>query len=222
MTAFQAILLALVRRGLSGEGSRVDVSLLESALAVMTYHASSYLLTGAVPQRLGNRHPNLAPYETFESADGGVIVGVGSESLWRVFCGSISRPELADDPRFRSNALRVSNYAALRAALAPIVLTQSTAYWLALWEKAGLPCGRVRSVGEALDSAQIAARGLVVKVEHKHLGSGRYVGSPIHLNGATRSTRRPPPGLGEHSEEVLAELGLGPDEVQALRDRGGI
>jgi crotonobetainyl-CoA:carnitine CoA-transferase CaiB-like acyl-CoA transferase len=220
MTAFQAILLALVRRGTTGLGGRADVSLLESALAVLTYHASSYLLTGAVPQRLGNRHPNLAPYETFETADGAVIVGVGSESLWRTFCGTIGRPDLADDPRFRTNADRVSSYAALRETLAPILRSRATAAWLALWEDAGIPGGRVRSVGEALDSAQVAARGLLVEIDHSKLGSARFVGSPIHLDAATRSARRPPPAVGEHTGEVLAELGLGPAEIVGLRARG--
>ena len=104
MTAFQGILLALLRRARTGEGGRVDVSLLESLLATLTYHASTYLLTGQVPARLGNRHPNLAPYETFEAADGYVIVGVGSESLWRSFCEVLGDPGLARDPRFATNA----------------------------------------------------------------------------------------------------------------------
>ncbi len=220
MTAFQAILLALLRRERSGSGGRVDVSLLESALAILTYHASTYLLTGAVPQRLGNRHPNLAPYETFESADGSVIVGVGSESLWRTFCGSIGRPELADDPRFRTNADRVANGPALRETLAPILRSRVAAQWLAAWEEAGIPCGRVRTVGEALDSEQVGARGLLVELEHPRLGPGRFVGSPIHLDGTMRTARRPPPALGEHTGDVLGELGLSSEEVVRLSREG--
>lgn len=219
MTAFQGILLALVRREHSGRGGRVDVSLLESALAILTYHASSYLLTGAVPQRLGNRHPNLAPYETFETADGSVIVGVGSESLWRTFCPTTGLPQLASEPRFRTNADRVSNYAALRETLAPVIRSRDTAHWLALWESAAIPCGRVRSVGEALDSDQVAARGLLVEIEHPRAGRGRFVGSPIHLDDTTRSALRPPPALGQHSDEVLGELGYTPEDVSRLRQQ---
>ena len=219
MTAFQAILLALYRRERTGFGGRVDVSLLESALAVLTYHASTYLLTGAVPQRLGNRHPNLAPYETFESADGFVIVGIGSESLWRTLCSSIGRPDLAHDARFRTNADRVSNYPVLRETLAPIVRARGTAEWLALWQGAGIPCGRVRTVSEALDSDQVAARGLLVEVDHPRAGRGHFVGSPIHLDGATRSARRPPPAVGEHTDEVLRELGLTSSDIERLRER---
>ena len=220
LVAFQAILLALVRREKTGQGGRADVSLLESALSVLTYHASSYLLTGAVPQRLGNRHPNLAPYETFETADGAVIVGIGSESLWRKFCASIDQPALAEDVRFATNADRVAHYAELRGTLAPILRSRDTAGWLTLWERSAIPAGRVRNVGEALDSAQVAARGLLVEIDHPRDGRRRFVGSPIHLDGATRSARRPPPTLGQHTQEVLGELGLAPDEVERLRREG--
>jgi crotonobetainyl-CoA:carnitine CoA-transferase CaiB-like acyl-CoA transferase len=221
MTAFQGILLALVRRQKTGEGGQVDVSLLESLLAPLSYHASAYLLAGEVPGRLGNRHPSLAPYETFEAADGHVIVGVGNDSLWRTFCAAIGEGGLAAEPSFATNALRVSNYAALRARLAPLLRARPVGEWLALLETAGVPCGRVRSVAEALESEQVAARGLLLEVAHPRLGPGRYVGSPIHLGGAGRGSRRPPPLLGEHTQEVLGErLGLSAEEVAALRRAG--
>ncbi|HEV7503019.1 MAG TPA: CoA transferase, partial [Vicinamibacteria bacterium] len=157
MTAFQGITLALLRRTRTGEGGRVDVSLLESLLPTFAYHASTYLLTGKVPGRLGNRHPSLAPYETFEAADGPVVLAVGSESLWRAFCRSMGEPELAEDARFRTNALRVSNYDALRAHLAARLVTRKVDEWLADWEAAGIPCGRVRTVAEALELPQVDA-----------------------------------------------------------------
>src|SRR5437773_1014028 len=166
MTAFQGIVLALLRRQRTGEGGQVDVSLLESLLPTFAYHASTYLLTGKVPGRLGNRHPSLAPYETFEAADGPVVLAVGSESLWRSFCGSMGEPELAEDPRFRTNALRVSNYGALRAHLGARLRQRKVDEWLSDWEGAGIPCGRVRTVAEALELPQVAARGLLVDIEH--------------------------------------------------------
>ncbi len=220
MTAFQGIVLTLLRREKTGEGGRVDVSLLESLLATLTYHASSYLLAGEEPRRLGNRHPSLAPYETFEAGDGHVILGVGSASLWSALCATLGRPELADDPRFRTNALRVTHYDALRAELDPVIRARTVAEWLAAWEGAGIPCGRVRGVAEALEGPQVAARGLLVEVEHPRLGRGRYVGSPLHLDGALRSSRRPPPALGEHTDEVLGESGLGGAEIADLRRLG--
>jgi formyl-CoA transferase len=223
MTALQGILLALLRRARTGEGGHVDVSLLESLLSTLTYHASTYLMTGQVPSRLGNRHPNLAPYETFEAEDGYVIVGAGSESLWRSFCEVLGDAGLARDPRFETNALRVTNYPTLRAVLAPRLRSRPVAHWLAALEGAGIPCGRVRTVAEALDNPQVSARGLLLEVEHATIGPGRYVGSPIHLSGAGRGSTRPPPSLGQHTEEVLRErLGLGADAVLALRRDGVI
>ena len=221
MTAFQGILLALVRREKTGEGAQVDASLLESLLAPLSYHASAYLLAGEVPVRLGNRHPSLAPYETFEAADGYVILGVGNDALWRAFCAAAGQTDLAAEPTFQTNALRVRNYDALRSRLEPLMRGRPVAAWLALLESAGIPCGRVRTVAEALDSAQVAARGLLLEVDHPRVGPGRYLGSPIHLSEAGRGSRRPPPLLGEHTQEVLAErLGLTAEDVGALRRQG--
>jgi crotonobetainyl-CoA:carnitine CoA-transferase CaiB-like acyl-CoA transferase len=223
MTAFQGIVLALLRREKTGEGARVGVSLLESLLPALTYQAASWLLAGQVPARLGNRHPNLAPYETFEASDGYVIVGVGSESLWQAFCRALERPDLASDERFATNALRVTNYDALREVLSPLMRTRTVAEWLAALEQAGIPCGRVRTVAEALENPQVAARGLVLEVDHPRAGRGRYVGSPLHLEGAGRGSLRPPPLLGQHTEEVLRErLDMSADEVADLRRQGAV
>jgi glutaryl-CoA transferase len=221
MNATQGILLALLRRRQTGEGGRVDVSLLESALPPLAYHNTTWLLAGEVPRRLGNRHPSLAPYETFEARDGYVIVGVGSEALWRAYCGAAGRPDLLADARFASNALRVSNYDALSAELVPLMRTRPAEEWLRVLEEAGIPCGRVRTVAEALNSEQVEARGLLLDVEHPRLGRRRFVGSAIALDGAGRGSRRPPPLLGEHTEEILAErLGLGGEALAALRAEG--
>ena len=223
MTAFQGILLALLRRERTQAGGRVDVSLLESLLGILAYHATTWLLAGEVPQRLGNRHPNLAPYETFEAGDGYVIVGVGSDSLWRSFCSVLGDPGLARDPRFATNADRVTNYAALHARLVPAFRARSVADWLSALEAAGIPCGRVRTVAEALDNPQVAARGLLLDVEHPAIGPGKYVGSPIHLDGAGRGSTLPPPLHGQHTDEVLRDrLGMGQDEIAALRRDGVI
>jgi formyl-CoA transferase len=221
MTAFQGIVLALLRRERTGQGGRVDVALLESLLSALAYHNATWLLAGQVPTRLGNRHPSLAPYETFEAADGHVIVGVGSEPLWEAFCAAVGAPEMAEDARFRTNALRVGNYDALRARLAPILRARTVEAWTAVLGGAGIPCGRVRTVAEALEGPQVAARGLLLDVDHPTLGPGRYVGSPIGLSGAGRGSRRPPPLLGEHTVEVLAErLGFGAEAIEALRRDG--
>ncbi len=223
MTAFQGILLALFRRERTGEGGRVDVSLLESLVAPLAYHNTAWLLAGETPTRLGNRHPNLAPYETFEAQDGHVIVGVGNDGLWSLFCRALGKAALAADARFQTNPDRVRNGEALRDILVPLLRSKGVGEWLAAFEAAGVPCGRVRSIPEALESPQLAARGLLLDIDHPKLGRGRYVGSPIHLDDADRGDLRPPPLLGEHSAELLAEfLGLGAAEIEALRRDGVI
>jgi crotonobetainyl-CoA:carnitine CoA-transferase CaiB-like acyl-CoA transferase len=222
LTAYQGILLALLRRERSGRGGRVEATLFESLLPTLTYQAASYLIAGRDPVRLGNRHPNLSPYETFEAADGHLTVGVGNEALWQRFCAVIERPELERDPRFGTNADRVTNHARLRPILDAVLHQRSVDDWIAALERAGIPCGRVRSVGEALEDPQTAARGLLLELEHPRVGRSRFVGSPIHLDGAGRGSLRPPPLLGQHTDEVLAELGYAATEVTALRDAGAV
>jgi crotonobetainyl-CoA:carnitine CoA-transferase CaiB-like acyl-CoA transferase len=222
MTALQGILLALLRREKTDEGGRVDVSLLESLLPALAYHTTTYLLAGEEPRRLGNRHPNLAPYETFATMDGYIVVGVGSEGLWRAFCEATGLKDLASDTRFGTNAARVENYGALKGILDPVLRARNTPEWEALLTEKGIPNGRVRSVGEALESPQIQARSLLLEVEHPTLGRGRYVGSPVHLSQAGRGSLRPPPRLGEHTTEVLFErLGMAREDVERL-ERDGV
>ena len=179
MTAFQGIVLALLRRQRTGEGGRVDVSLLESLLPTFAYHAPTYLLTGKVPGRLGNRHPSLAPYETFEAADGYVDRG----RRQRRRCGGRSAARWAT-PRSRKTRASARtrsasrNYDALRAHLAPRLRRGSVDEWLADWEAAGVPCGRVRTVAEALDLPQVEARGLLARRGSSRRGAGHDTWEP--------------------------------------------
>jgi crotonobetainyl-CoA:carnitine CoA-transferase CaiB-like acyl-CoA transferase len=146
---------------------------------------------------------------------------VGSESLWRSFCEVLGEAGLETDPRFETNAQRVTHYAALRSLLAPRFRSRPVKAWLAALEGAGIPCGRVRTVAEALDNPQVSARGLLLETEHATIGSGRYVASPIHLTGAARGSTRPPPLLGEHTDEVLREqVGLDAGAIAGLRRDG--
>ena len=220
--AAQGILAALHQRATTGKGQKVDVALFDSVLATLCYQAQGYLLTGEVPERLGNRHPSLSPYETFQTADGYVIVGVGNDSLWVSFCRAVGRPDL-DEPRFKTNALRVENYVELKKLLVPMFRNGSTQHWLDVLEPAEIPVGRVRSVPEALSNPQVADRQMLIEVEHPTVGRMRMTGNPIKMSGLPDAPSLPPPLFGQHTEEVLAEkLNISSEEIEALREEGAL
>jgi crotonobetainyl-CoA:carnitine CoA-transferase CaiB-like acyl-CoA transferase len=217
-----AVLAALAGRdrapGLeAGRGQRIDVSILESALAVLVNQAQNAFATGTAPVRRGNAHPNIVPYETFATADGELAVAVGSERQWERFCDAIGLAGLATDPRFATNAARVAARAELRPILADRLATEPSAAWLARLEAAEVPSGPINDLVAALATDQVRARGLVVDVEHPRLGPVRQVGPPFRLGATPASIRSAPPLLGEHADELLAELGYEPSEVARLR-----
>ena len=205
-----------------GRGQRIDISLLESTLAWLANQAQNYLVTGEPPGRLGNAHPNIVPYETFGTADGAIAVAVGSERQWPRFAQAIGAPELAHDPRFATNGDRVANREGLRGLVAARLAVEPTGTWLARLADAGVPAGRINDLAAAFASPQVAARGLLAEVEHPVLGPLRQVGPPFELHATPAVVRTPPPLLGEHSDEVLAELGYAPAEVARLRAEGAV
>ena len=220
--ATQGILAALHQRNTTGKGQKIDVALFDSVLATLCYQAQGYLLTGESPERLGNRHPSLSPYETFETSDGYVIVGVGNDALWRSFCRAVGRPDL-DEPRFETNPLRVENYVELEKLLVPMFLSGSTQHWLDVLEPAEIPVGRVCSVPEALSNPQVVDRQMLIEVEHPTVGRMRMTGNPIKMSGLPDVPALPPPRLGQHTEEVLAEkLDLSSEEIETLRGEGAL
>jgi crotonobetainyl-CoA:carnitine CoA-transferase CaiB-like acyl-CoA transferase len=207
----------LARRGL---GQRVDVSLLGSTLAALVNQAQNAFVTGQSPVRRGNAHPNIVPYETFATADGELAVAVGSERQWPRFCEALGLPELAGDPRFATNGGRVEGRAELRPVLARRFAERPTAAWGAALDAADVPWGAIADVASALASPESAALGMVVDVEHPALGALRQVGIPLRFAATPESIRTAPPMLGEHTDEVLAEIGYTAAEIAALRDRG--
>jgi crotonobetainyl-CoA:carnitine CoA-transferase CaiB-like acyl-CoA transferase len=205
-----------------GRGQRIDISLLESTLSWLANQAQNLFATGESPGRLGNAHPNIVPYETFATADGEIAIAVGSERQWPRFAAAIGAPELTDDPRFETNGARVANREALRPLIAERLAAQPTRAWLARLAEADVPAGPINDLAAAFASPQVAARGLLVEVEHPVFGTLRQVGPPFELHGTPAGVRTPPPLLGEHSDEILGELGLSPSEVARLRDDGVI
>lgn len=205
MMASSGILAALFARERDGRGRRVDVALFDSVVATLCYQAQGYLLTGEEPVRSGNNHPSLTPYESFEAADGHVIVAVGNDTLWKRFC-ALAAPEL-DRPEFEKNPDRVRRRPELRGLLETVFRSREVAEWERVLDEAGIPVGRVRSVAEILNSPQLRARGMVADREHPAIGSLRLVGNPIQFDGENHTASLPPPLKGEHTEDVLDAIG---------------
>jgi len=211
----------LARPGLAGAGGqRVDVSLLQSTLAVLVNQAQNAFVSGRAPGRRGNAHPNIVPYQTFETADGTIAIGVGSERQWPRFCAALGVPELATDPRFATNGDRVVNRSELIPLLADRLATASSTAWLARLDAADVPAGPLLNVLEAFATPQATAIGARVPMRHPALGEVDQVRSPFDFAATPASVRTPPPLLGEHGDEILAELGFDAPAIAALRAAG--
>jgi crotonobetainyl-CoA:carnitine CoA-transferase CaiB-like acyl-CoA transferase len=223
MFAATAILAALRAREHTGEGQLVDISLFDAQVALLVNVASNYLIGGAEPRRLGNAHPNIAPYQAFRARDGWFVLAAGSEGLWRKLCDVLERPDLRDDARFATNGDRVANLPALTEALSAVLATRDAAEWLNDLREAGIPCGPINAVPQVFAHPQIEARDMALEVEHPTAGPVRVAGLPYKLSGTPAKVQRPAPLLGQHSEEVLVELlGYSDEEVAALREGGAI
>jgi len=204
--AVQGILLALHERQTSGLGQHVDIALFEAMLSVMRLPLSVLLATGHTPTRVGNDHLNIAPYEPLRAKDGLIIVAVANPGLWGRFCEAIERPELRDDPRFRTNTLRAANRAALKQAIEAVFAGLTVQELTERFRQRNVPCGRVRSIGEAIAHPQVAARGVLLAQEHPELGTIENLAPVVRLSRTPAEVRLPPPVLGEHTAAVLSAL----------------
>jgi formyl-CoA transferase/CoA:oxalate CoA-transferase len=222
MFAVQGILAALVARGRTGRGQRVDIAMLDAVTALLTYQASSAFATGETPVRMGNRHPSIAPYDTFAAADGEFVLSVGNDEQFRRLSGVLRRPALAEDARFQTNADRVTHSDALRRELSALLADWTRADLLAALKEAGVPSAAVRTITEALQDPQLAAREMIVPLEHAAAGAVRVLGTPLKLSATPASIRTAPPALGAHTNAILAEIGLSADRIAELRREGAI
>jgi crotonobetainyl-CoA:carnitine CoA-transferase CaiB-like acyl-CoA transferase len=225
--ACSAILAALEVRHRTGVGQQIDMALLDVGMATLANQAGGFLNSGNVPQRQGNSHPSLAPYQDFPTQDGSMLLAIGNDGQFARFCAAVERPEWAADARYASNTLRVTHREILIPAMEAITRTRTTAQWVALLQDKAVPCGPINDIGQAFDDAQVQARGLKLNqplvpavVAQTAIESIATVASPLRLMDTPPVLRRAPPMLGEHTDEVLLGLGLSAERIAALRQGG--
>ena len=236
--ATSAILAAIEMRHRTGEGQHIDMALLDVGMAILANQAAGFINTGAEPQRMGNAHPSLVPYQDFPTADGAMLLAIGNDGQFARFCAAAGRPEWAKDVRFTTNTRRVEHRATLVPLMSETTRTRTTAEWIALLEDKAVPCGPINTLASAFADPQVQARGLVQKQavaplnnagnapERIAIGAAkvaaeiRTVASPMRLSAAPVQLRYAPPALGEHTTEVLRELGLDAARIQTLQQQG--
>ncbi len=223
MYATIAVCAALASRAETGRGQHLDLALLDSLVAVLANQGANYLATGVSPQRLGNAHPNIVPYQAFKTADGDVILACGNDNLFRKFCEVAGCQDLVRDPRFATNDQRVVHRAELDALLAAIFAKRTTRDWVEALEAAGVPNGPINTLEQVFAEPQAVARGLRLELAHPTAGKVSLVRSPMRFSATPVEHERPPPLLGEHTDEILRGLlGLSDGEIAKLRAEGAI
>ncbi len=223
MYATIAINAALAHRAVTGVGQHVDVALLDSCIALLANQGMTYLSTGESPQRLGNTHPSIVPYQVFPTADGSVILACGNDNLFAKFCAAAHREDLPQDERFAKNANRVKHRATLVPVLEDIFKQRSTEDWVAALETAGVPCGPINTVAQAFANPQVQARGMQIQLPHPLAGQVPLMGSPMKFSGTPIEHKLPPPVLGQHAEEILEQiLGMDAPARAKLRASGAM
>jgi len=217
------ILAAWGRAKETGTGQQVDISMLDCQVALLENAVARYYVNDEVPQPLGSRHPTITPFQYFAAADGYIVIAAGNDGLWRKLCTALELEELADDARFVDNAARTQNHAEMEPHLARAFRARSVEAWCELLGTAGIPCGPIHDVGQVCRDAQVAAREMIIELEHPIAGRQKMPNTPLKFSQTPIELQEPSPLLGQHTEQVLGEwLGLSAQELAALREEGVI
>jgi formyl-CoA transferase/CoA:oxalate CoA-transferase len=218
LLAAQGILLALYARDRTNRGQHIDIGMLDGVVSLLTYHSTMHMVANTIAERVGNGHATIAPYDSFMAADGDFFLAVGNDDQFRRLCQVAGLHDLAADPRYATNPARVQNKDALKAALEAVLRERSRSSWIAMLTESGVPCGSVRQVAEVLNDSQLLARRMIESVEHATIGPMKMLGIPIKLSETHGAVRTAPPTLGQHTDAVLTELGLGASDIASLRE----
>lgn len=217
-----AIQAALLARAHTGAGQEIDLSLYDCAISAMVNVASNYLISGQIPGRLGNKHPNIVPYQTFRAADGELAIAVGNDRQFRTLCRLLGMPELADDERFATNPRRLEHVEELEKRINAVTSTRPRAHWVNLFWQSGIPSGPIQTLDQVFRDPQVVARGMKIDMRHPTAGMVPLVASPIKMSATPVSYRDHPPAAGEHTDEILRAHGFSEEEIQEWRRRGVI
>ena len=220
MYATIAVCAALAHRAETGVGQHIDMALLDTQVAILANQGGNFLATGVPPGRLGNTHPNIVPYQSVKTKDGAVILACGNDNLFNRLCQEADAVHLSKDPRFATNAARVTNRDALDELLEPIMMKRTTAEWVKALEVAGVPCGPINNLKEVFEDPQVQARGMKIEMQHKTAGKIPLIRGPMRFSETPVEHKLPPPTLGQHTDEVLTILGMSPEEIAKLKADG--
>ena len=215
--AFSVILACLLAREKSGKGPSIQVSLFDTALGLLGYNLQTFWERGVQPAKCGSSHESLCPYQAFEAADGPIMIGVANDNLWRKFCAVAGLSSIVDDPRYRTNADRVAHRAETLHHMQSVIANNTVAHWNAALTEVGIPCSPINTLAQLLEHPHTKASKVIMQYDHAAAGRLNCVGYPVTFLEQERSPGRPPPLLGQHTDQVLKEMGLSPEAIDELR-----